>query len=154
MKFCNFKVSEINVLDEKDRLVTVLNTLESDEIYHHEHNYYVVCQDALLDLNLMGFISKHEVELPTDLEKILYGNKTQNRFTFGANYNIPCKLVLKGNIRDIKTEKDIEYTIYFPKVNIKSNFSFNANFKKQSTFEKVFECIPYNEKGDILQFII
>jgi len=154
MKFGNNEVMEINVLDERGFLVTTLNTLKSDNISYQNGSYYVVCQDALLDLKLMEFISKHNWEVATDLEKLLHGKTTKKTFTFGKNYNVGCQLVLKGIIRNAKDGKDAEFTIYFPKVNIRSEFNLNTEWGNSSVFEKVFECISYNDEGDILQFII
>ena len=108
----------------------------------------MVIKDALLDLDVLKFLHKHEITHTNDYERMLNG-KIENTTTIIFNRQvktIDCKLIAKGLMQSANI-KNIEYTLEIPCVCIRNNVKLEWFEDKIKTNDLVIFIKDYNDNG-------
>ena len=148
MKIGMFSIFDLIIFDANGSLIANLNTLKYGELIQNKDATCLVIKDALLDLDVLKFLHKHEITHTNDYERMLRG-KVENTTTIIFNRQvktIDCKLIAKGLMQSANI-KNIEYTLEIPCVCIRNNVKLEWFEDKIKTNDLVIFIKDYNDNG-------
>ena len=152
MKIGMFSIFDLIIFDANGSLIANLNTLKYGELIQNKDATCLVVKNALLDLEILKFLHKHEITHTNDYERMLNG-KIENTTTIIFNRQvktIDCKLIAKGLMQSANI-KNIEYTLEIPCACIRNNIRMEWFEDKISKNDLVIFIKDYNDAGDMIK---
>ncbi|WP_079709752.1 hypothetical protein [Paraliobacillus ryukyuensis] len=153
MKYGIKDVIDFHVFNENGDLITKIHSsVENKLVQDSDRNTsYLMVKDALLDIDLLKFMSKQD-STRSDYEVALSKNK--ETVEIGGNGIIPCKIVGYGLARMYECEADVEFMVDIPVAQIVNKHDFSLNGVDPSEFDIIFQILPYNDQGTFYNLTI
>lgn len=147
LKLASREITDIYVFDEYGSKVAVLDTLKEAKFINSETPALIYVKDAMLNPDLMKFLSKSEESSRTsDYDKLLSKGTEYKTYVFG-NTKKKCKIVAFTYFRD---EDSVDRKAYyeFPNVLVGTSIDYVLNGIDPMPTDLMFEVQPFNEDGD------
>ena len=142
------EILELLVFDMDGSLVVELDTLTGSRIIADTHSNHIYAVDALLNIDLLRFQQGGGSKDLTDYELAMREINKKPITISTKNKNKPCKLIAKTQIRELRSEEDVEVYFDIPSAEIVSGFDMSVEGWETSTFDVVFNIKP-DEDGNI-----
>ncbi|WP_063562896.1 hypothetical protein [Paenibacillus sp. O199] len=153
MKLGNRNVIGLHVFDELGNKVTYLDSLkESKLVTSDEEQTLLYVKDALLDTQLLKFITNEEEDISSDYESFFH-KKTYRTFSFKKTTR-KCKLIAETDYRNSLGQ---DHNTYFeiPNAQIVSSIDFyTSSSGYPSDTDIMFIIEPFNEDNELFKIHI
>ncbi|MBD8836259.1 hypothetical protein IFU39_00300 [Paenibacillus sp. CFBP 13594] len=153
MKLGNRDVVGLHVFDEWGSKVAYLDSLkESKLVTSDEEQTILFVKDALLDIELLKFITNEEDQYLNDYESF-FNKKTHRTFSF-KKMSKKCKLIAETYYRS--TYGEDHYTYFeIPNARISNSIDFyTSSTGNPNDTDIMFIIEPFNEENDLFKIHI